>query len=43
MTPVDMVLSRLTDVMKHGHGQVLVKVLDGRIVEIEATKRDRPK
>ena len=43
MTPAEIVLARLTEVLKHGHGQVTVKVFEGKIAEIETLKRERPK
>ena len=39
----DIVLTRIAEVVKHGHGQIVVKVFEGKIVEIETLKRERPK
>jgi hypothetical protein len=43
MTPADTVMARISEVVKHGHGQIVVKVFEGKIVEIETLKRERPK
>lgn len=40
---VDLVDTRIAEVVKHGFGEVTVKVQDHRVVRVETTKSDQVK
>lgn len=40
---VDLVATRIAEVVKHGFGEVTVKVQDHKVVTVQTTKIDKPK